>query len=276
MPNYADSRVYKMLVGDELYVGSTTMALGKRFICHRAAFNKGIMSVNQPKLHNAIDLMLNKFLDVKIEIIEQVSCQTQEELLARERYWIHELKPTLNTVKLLNKTKEDQRQWEHEYRQKTEVKVKKAERDRKYKEKNREVVLQKKREYAKTHERKPLTQEQKNKKNADRREKVICPHCDGEYCKGALTKHIKLVHDNIQPSHEHREKMKEYFKNRYRENKTEILDKQKERYEEKKEAICASRKQKVSCPHCSTQLSQCSLSRHIRAKHPDQASTSQS
>ena len=50
--------------------------------------------------------------------IELFSCDNKREKEQREREWIEELKPTLNKVKCLNKTIEDQRQWDREYEKK--------------------------------------------------------------------------------------------------------------------------------------------------------------
>lgn len=200
MSKYADSRVYKLEIGEDIYVGSTKTSLSTRVVNHKSAFKKGKMK--QQKLYDAINAMPNKFNDVKPSIIEQVSCETKEQLLARERFWIEQLKPSLNMVKFLNKTKEDKQQWEHEYRQNLEVKAKKAERDRRYREKQGEVLLQKKREYNKTHKKKPLTQEQKDEKNVKRREKVECPHCKASFAQAYMSRHVRREHPD-EPSTSH-------------------------------------------------------------------------
>lgn len=192
MSKYLDSRVYLLRVGDDTYVGSTVDSLRQRLTKHKSAYNKNKMK--QRKLYQAIDGMPNKANNVTIELVEQVSCDTREQLLARERHWIETLEPTLNMVVMLNKTKEDKRNYDNEFRQRPEAKVKKAERDKAYREKNREAILEKKREYCKTHPRKPLTQEQKDEKNAKRRERVCCPHCALNIAQGALARHIKLMH----------------------------------------------------------------------------------
>ena len=195
MSKYQDSKVYKIVVGDGVYVGSTTMTLRRRLNEHKNHFNaKKRNNKSLTKLFVAVETLPNKFEDVRIELVEHVSCETKEQLLEKERHWIHELNANLNMLRLLNKTKEDNRQWWLEYREKPEVKAKKAERDRKYREKMGEVLLEKKREYGKTHKRQPLTQEQKDEKNAKRRERGCCPHCNVELAQGAISRHIKVMH----------------------------------------------------------------------------------
>lgn len=196
MSKYQDCKVYKIVVGDGVYVGSTTMTLRRRLNEHKHHFNaKKYNNKTLTKLFDAIDTLPNKFDDVTIELVEHVSCETKQQLFDRERHWIHNLNASLNMLRLLNKTKEDKQQWEREYRQIPEVKVKKAERDRKYREKMGETLLQKKREYGKTHKRQPLTQEQKDEKNAKRRERGCCPHCNVELAQGAISRHIKVMHN---------------------------------------------------------------------------------
>jgi hypothetical protein len=79
MPDYNQSKIYK-IINEELpnlvYYGSTTRTLNKRLSCHNNKFNrcssKALFSVGTPE----------------IILLENYPCETKEELLKRERYWI--------------------------------------------------------------------------------------------------------------------------------------------------------------------------------------------
>tara|TARA_R110000803_G_scaffold32696_3_gene71883 strand:+ start:949 stop:1470 length:522 start_codon:yes stop_codon:yes gene_type:complete len=81
----------------------------------------------------------------------------------------------------------------------------------------------------------------------------------------------------------YRDKYKEYFKEKYNENREEILKKnkeyriknpekvkkqQKEYREKNKEKLKEKYNEKINCPQCNKILNTSSLKRHIKSKHP--------
>jgi hypothetical protein len=82
MPNYQDSKIYKLVGNGKVYVGSTTQALCKRKTAHISDF----------KLHNNCSSR-EIVTDAAhyIELIEYFPCNTKEELHKRERYYIEQI-----------------------------------------------------------------------------------------------------------------------------------------------------------------------------------------
>jgi high-affinity Fe2+/Pb2+ permease len=89
MPNYQNGKIYKLVndIDDKIYIGSTVSTLAKRKGQH-----KGKRESNPKNKH------LNEigWDTVVIVLIELYPCNSKDELHARERYWIDELKPELN------------------------------------------------------------------------------------------------------------------------------------------------------------------------------------
>jgi len=90
---YNEGKIYLLLnnVDNEFYVGSTSTSLDerlKRHICSATIHptRKIYNHMNRVGVHN-----------VCIFLIENYSCQDKTQLEVRERQWIDELKPTLNT-----------------------------------------------------------------------------------------------------------------------------------------------------------------------------------
>ena len=93
-PNYARGKIYKLVnsVTREIYVGSTV----KRYLCDRKAAHSQRskeLAARSP-LYTAIRQHgMDKF---EIELLETYPCNSKDELLARERYYIETLRPQYN------------------------------------------------------------------------------------------------------------------------------------------------------------------------------------
>lgn len=89
---YSKGKIYRLVnsVDDEEYIGSTCGTLAKRKHGHKQLATK---RPNQPVYSH-----FNKigFDNVSIVLIEEYPCNNKMELERRERYWIEQLKPTLN------------------------------------------------------------------------------------------------------------------------------------------------------------------------------------
>src|SRR5689334_9707448 len=105
MVNYANGKMYKLISVIEpdvvLYVGSTCSSRPQRKREHKTkAINNAPQSVYQ-HLHK---IGANNF---DLVVIEEYPCETKTQLLERERYWIMQLKPILNTHRPIVSYEED-------------------------------------------------------------------------------------------------------------------------------------------------------------------------
>ena len=144
MVNYQNGKIYKLVndVDDEIYVGSTCRTLSKRKGDHRSSSNIC------PERHVYKHLNGVGWDNVKIVLIENYQCNNKEELFQRERYWIDQLKPTLNKIRPViddNEKREQIRKDTAKYRIKHRDKI--HERKQKYYETKKDVILESQREY---------------------------------------------------------------------------------------------------------------------------------
>lgn len=86
MPNYADSKIYKMECKGLTYIGSTTQPT----VAHRLAKHKYNYKyyINGGRYHYVTSFELFEVGTPTITLLENVCCQTKDQLHARERYWI--------------------------------------------------------------------------------------------------------------------------------------------------------------------------------------------
>jgi hypothetical protein len=91
MKDYSSGKIYKLIndSNDDIYIGSTTQPLYKRLNNHKTGFNHFV----EGKLLYIIK-SFELFFDgnVSIILLENYSCNSKEQLLSRERYWIDTLK----------------------------------------------------------------------------------------------------------------------------------------------------------------------------------------
>jgi hypothetical protein len=85
-PKYQKSKIYKILFAGEMkYVGSTIQVLHGRLRKHKSS--ECVVKTEGNRVG---------WKQVEIVLIEEFKCDNLEQLLAREQYWIDELKPSLN------------------------------------------------------------------------------------------------------------------------------------------------------------------------------------
>ena len=95
MPNYQNSKVYRLYNINEpnnQYIGSTTKALSQRLACHRA---DSVIFANRP-VYRYVNSLPERWANMRIELLEEVTCDNVEQLRANEGRYIRELKPVLN------------------------------------------------------------------------------------------------------------------------------------------------------------------------------------
>lgn len=77
MPNYQNGKIYMIWAGDERYYGSTVDTLCRRFGKHKSMNCRSSVLFDKYGVENC-----------KIELVELFPCNSKEELLAREGYYI--------------------------------------------------------------------------------------------------------------------------------------------------------------------------------------------
>ena len=158
MVNYQNGKIYRLVndVDDLIYVGSTIVALSRRKASHKSDAAK------HPEQRVYKHLNAIGWNNVHIILIEHYPCNSSEELLARERYYIDTLGAQLNK-QLPGRTR-------GEYREQHRDKL--IEYNREYREENREALAEQQREIVEcecglTPVRAALARHRKTKKHHD-------------------------------------------------------------------------------------------------------------
>ena len=92
---YTNGKIYKLVnnTDKDIYVGSTCELLSKRLYGHKMCAK----SKTQTKVYKHLNEI--GWDNVEIILIESFPCANKMELVKRERYWVDQLSPSLNTVR---------------------------------------------------------------------------------------------------------------------------------------------------------------------------------
>ena len=184
--NYENGKIYciRNSVNDEIYVGSTTQRLSKRFSKH-----KSDMKVLTGKLYQEMTNVGTEHF--YIELIENYPCNSKEERNKKEGEYIREM-GTLN-YQVSGRTRQEYRE---ENREKQRARAKnyyynnreqELERGRKYKENNAEKIKEKQKNYTEDHK----------EQTKQRRSEMIECECGALISRGCLTRHKgRTVHQH--------------------------------------------------------------------------------
>ena len=95
MPDYSQGKIYKLVSSqtDKMYIGSTTKSLKERFSEHKSSYQR--YNNNECNQYYS-SFKLLKYDDCKIELLENYNCDSKEELLFRERYYIENTENSIN------------------------------------------------------------------------------------------------------------------------------------------------------------------------------------
>jgi hypothetical protein len=161
MPDFTQSKVYKLSSpnSDKVYIGSTTQEIEERKSCHLRAYKLW----KEGKHHYVTAFILFELGPdvVSAELLEEVQCQTREELLARERYYI-ENNNSINKI-IPGRSQKEYKKANQEY-----IKEKALE----YYNQNRDSIIEKAKDY-RVQNRSIIRQKSNVKK--------ICSSCQGRY-----------------------------------------------------------------------------------------------
>jgi len=201
MPDYQKSKIYKLVSDhtDQIYIGSTSQKLCKRLGGHARNFRKGINNCTSKKLF--------ELGNVKIILIENVPCDSKEELLKHERNYIettnciNKVIPGRTKAEYLQDNKEELSKKKKEYCLKNKDKIKESKKEhylknkdkiKEYKLKNKDKIKEYKKEQYLKNKDKIKEYRIKNKDKIKERSKVrtICD-CGADITKNSISRHKK-------------------------------------------------------------------------------------
>ena len=145
MPDYQKGKIYKLVSDhtDEIYIGSTIQKLSQRLTKHVSDFRKGRNKCTSKKLFE-----LGK---VKIILIENVPCNSKEELLKHERNYIetmvcvNKVIPGRTDAEYYHDNKDKHKEYMKEYCLKNKDKIKEYKKE--YCLKNNDKIKESKKEH---------------------------------------------------------------------------------------------------------------------------------
>lgn len=196
--------IYKLVSQDleisEIYVGSTTN-FNQRRQYHKNACNNANSEKNNLRVYQYIRENGGWTLWDMI-LVEEYPCENRLQLLARERYYIEQLKSKLN-CNIPTRTRKEHYQENHdkileqkkEYRQNNLEKVQR--RDKKHYAENKDKIRVRQKVYAEDHKvEKSITdkkyrEENKEKIDANRNLIIHCDDCDIDYRKDGKAMHLR-------------------------------------------------------------------------------------
>ena len=192
MNKYQESKIYKVISKHSKlpYYGSTVQTLRKRYHGHNTTFRRG-------KKHAVCELL--KLGDCKIELVEHYPCNTKEELIKREDYYIKN-NDCIN-IRQAYMTKE----YEKEYNKKYLKQHYKDNKDKHNERGNKKITCEcgiiyshrnKARHYKTLKHKKYLETGEKQTKTNNKAvyEKKECSICKKQISKIFMNRHIKNVH----------------------------------------------------------------------------------
>jgi hypothetical protein len=252
MSYYSKGKIYKITSKqtEKIYVGSTCESRLKRRLQKHKSNMKEYLEGTRTSYTTSFKIL--KFVDAKIELIEEYPCESKEELRTRERYWKEELGEF--AVNKLNPIRFERD--EKEYYEKHRSKI--MEKQKEYRLENRDKYVEYSKQYYEENKDELL------KKNKEYREK------NKEEIKLTKKKYRETHKEQIRKRdkkyrEEHKEETKEYIKKYQEENKDKLSEYYKRRWEAIKEKKNAERREKVKC-ECGIETTKGALSCHKKSK----------
>lgn len=192
MPDYSKGKIYKLYNEDDpdrCYIGSTVKTLKQRYSQHK---NKNNDCVSKILFEN------NK--TPKIELIEDYPCETLNQLLIRERFYIEQYPnkinyqiPTRNGKEYYEENKDKIKDYRKKYCDNNKDKIKLK--DNKYYNANKEIFKDRSKEYYETNKEKI---KDKNKEYRDKHKEEIKEYKKQYYLKKKSTLCIDTEHQRTE------------------------------------------------------------------------------
>ena len=196
MSDYSNSKVYLIYISglEEFgYIGSTTLTLPERLKAHKYSAKSDF------KYKFASSALFEvEENEPEIKCLEEVSCDTKQELLERERYWLDQYPDAINkNTPLLSDVERHERAkaclLKCYYNKRDERLIKMKE----WKEANKEHIAEYhagRRDIIRAQEKARNDAGYKLKRAEAKKVKVECPVCKKEMNKNSLWEHTKRVH----------------------------------------------------------------------------------
>lgn len=196
MVNYQQGKIYKIQIGEQIYVGSTT----KKLLCNRrnghVADSKRDDRQNHA-LYSLVNTLPDKWQGVYLELLEDYPCESKDQLHAKEAEWVRKI-ATLNHRIPRRSHKAYYEENKDEILQKQKLynlkhKKENSARNKEYRVNHHEKYAENSRRYQQDTRRDEYLAYQKKYSCI----KEACPHCGAEHRKGYnLQQHILSKHSN--------------------------------------------------------------------------------
>jgi group I intron endonuclease len=176
-------KIYKLIndLNDKIYIGSSTYQyLSTRLRCHKNS-SKNETGRRDSKLYKYIrEKGIEHF---QIELIEEYTCETKQQLCEREQYWIEQLKPELNMFRAIANPN-----YEQECRDKNE----RCERSKAFYHSHKEEILKQNKLYREKN--KDEISKRRKKYRDENKEEIFKPitcDCGCIVSKKSMSRHLK-------------------------------------------------------------------------------------
>ena len=141
MNRYQYGKIYKITSEhiNKIYIGSTCKKLlSQRLAHHNADFKKW----KNGKYPYVTSFVLFNLGSVQITLLEAYPCNTKDELLSKERYWIEQYKDIIINKQLPIITTEEKKEYFKEYRQENKEHI--IEQQKEYRNNNKDKIKERK------------------------------------------------------------------------------------------------------------------------------------
>ena len=194
---YENGKIYR-IVGNvqnsKCYIGSTVQPLSKRMGGHRGDYKRFQDRLKTKTM--SFDLFDEYGIEnCSIILIENYPCETKEELLKRERYWIettecvNKIVPTRTIQEYQQENKEKIKEYQKKYQKENKEILKEYRKE--YRQENKEILKEYEKEYR--HNNKSVIADKKKEYYEQNREHINEKiHCE---CGGSYKRQHKSIHE---------------------------------------------------------------------------------
>lgn len=201
MTDYSTGKVYLLYIPgleEYGYVGSTVEELGRRLSEHKTTAKS-----DKVRYKFASACLFEEGNEVCIKLLEEYPCETKQQLLERERYWLDQYPEAVNkNPPILCEEERKEREKASHWKAYEKNKEHNLAKHREWLAANKEQQAEKRRQnrLANLEEARAKDREQREKRkeaaNAHKKEKVECPICKKSMNRNSLSLHKKSVHSD--------------------------------------------------------------------------------
>ena len=181
MPDYSKGKIYKIVCNTTglKYIGSTCETkLCRRLAKHRGNYNDWVKKNDYANYMTSFEILKNN--DYEIILIKDYPCETKEQLLKKERYYIQKYKCVNKNIPITTKEEKKEKKKEYAINNKEQI----EEYKKNYYVKNKELI----KEYREANKD---VMKQYYESNKERINKIYHCICGIEYTYGHKSRHFK-------------------------------------------------------------------------------------